>query len=113
MKSWPSLDMAATGNNIEKLRRTAGISVHELQKMLGLSSTQAIYKWQNGTSLPSVDNLLALSVLLEVPIDSILVTTRPSAATPTDREPDGSVFLFLAHIIKVIVRSGRSPQAAV
>ena len=37
------------------------------------SSPQAIYKWQYGQSLPSVDNLLALSVILGVSIEKILV----------------------------------------
>ena len=113
MKHFPTINLEATGRHIAQLRKERGLSVKDMQSYFGFDAPQAIYKWQNGTSLPSVDNLLALSVLLEVPIDSILVTTRPSAATPTDREPDGSVFLFLAHMIKVIVRYGRSPQAAV
>ena len=43
----------------------------------GFEEPQAIYKWQRGQSLPSVDNLYALGALLEVPLDEILVQARP------------------------------------
>lgn len=36
---------------------------------------QAIYKWQRGQSLPSVDNLYALSALLQVPMNEIIIST--------------------------------------
>ena len=36
---------------------------------------QAIYKWQRGQSLPSVDNLYALSALLQVPMNEIIIPT--------------------------------------
>ena len=39
-------------------------------------SPQAIYKWQNGTALPTVDNLIVLAALFDVLIDDILVTTH-------------------------------------
>jgi len=43
--------------------------------VFGFNSPQAIYKWQNGTALPTVDNLIVLAALLNVRIDDILVTT--------------------------------------
>ena len=39
----------------------------------GFEEPRAIYKWQKGESLPTVDNLYALGNLLEVPMDQILV----------------------------------------
>ena len=39
----------------------------------------AIYKWQNGTALPTVDNLIALAALLHVRIDDILITDHSVA----------------------------------
>ena len=50
-----------------------GMSVRELQLAMGFATPQAIYKWQQGLSLPTVDNLVILSAILHVPIDSILV----------------------------------------
>lgn len=74
MVSIPTIDMRMTGDNIAKLRRAAGLSVHDLQMVFGFNSPQAIYKWQNGTALPTVDNLIVLAALLHVRIDDILVT---------------------------------------
>ena len=42
--------------------------------MMGFATPQAIYKWQHGESLPTVDNLVALSAIFSVPIDAILIT---------------------------------------
>ena len=71
----PTIDLAQTGANIVNLLKAAGLSVHDLQVVFGFNSPQAIYKWQNGTALPTVDNLLVLASLLHVRIDDILVTT--------------------------------------
>ena len=71
----PTVDLALTGANIVNLRKDAGLSVHDLQMVFGFNSPQAIYKWQNGTALPTVDNLIVLAALLNVRIDDILVTT--------------------------------------
>jgi len=72
-KSYPVIDVVATGENIVRLRRQHGVSVSELQRFLGFEAPQAIYKWQQGKCLPSTDNLYALSYFLEVPIEKILV----------------------------------------
>lgn len=69
----PTIDLARTGANIVTLRKAAGLSVRDLQMIFGFNSPQAIYKWQNGTALPAVDNLIVLAALLQVRIDDILV----------------------------------------
>ena len=71
----PSIDLAQTGANIVNLRKAAGLTVADIQMVFGFNSPQAIYKWQNGTALPTVDNLIVLAALLNVRIDDILVTT--------------------------------------
>ncbi|MBR5572829.1 MAG: helix-turn-helix transcriptional regulator [Oscillospiraceae bacterium] len=38
-----------------------------------MASQQAIYHWQRGTCLPTVDHLCALSHLFNVPMDDILI----------------------------------------
>ena len=72
----PTVDLAQTGANIVNLRKAAGLSVHDLQTVFGFNSPQAIYKWQNGAALPTVDNLIVLAALFNVLIDDILVTTQ-------------------------------------
>ena len=76
-KAFPVIDPVATGANIRRLRAERGLSVRDLQAYFGFEEPQAIYKWQKGKSLPSVDNLYALGALLEVPMDEILVSASP------------------------------------
>ena len=72
-RCFPTIDLPATGRNIERLRIAAGYTVRELQFQLGLGSAQAIYKWQRGEALPSLDNIVILSRLLGASIEEILV----------------------------------------
>ena len=76
MQSYPVIDLAATGRNIERLRREAGLSVRALQGVFGFSSPQAIYKWQRGRALPTLDNIAVLAWLLGVSIEDIRVFTK-------------------------------------
>ncbi len=69
----PVIDVSATGQNIARLRAAAGLSVRELQSVLGFANPQAIYKWQNGLCLPSLDNLVILAAALGVSVDEIIV----------------------------------------
>ena len=68
----PTIDMKRTGQNIAKMRKERDISVRELQVMFGFTSPQAIYNWQNGNSLPSVDNFIVLATILGTTIDEII-----------------------------------------
>lgn len=70
---FPTIDMARTGQNILRLRKQAGLSVKNLQDVFGFSTPQAIYKWQHGTALPTVDNLVVLAAVFQVRVDDILV----------------------------------------
>lgn len=70
---YPVIDTRATGARIKALRMERGLTVKEIQIALGFDEPQAVYKWERGGSLPSTDNLLALSLLLEIPIEDILV----------------------------------------
>ena len=76
---FPTIDLMRTGANIVRLRKAAGLTVHDLQMVFGFNSPQAIYKWQNSTALPTVDNLIALAALLHVRIDDILITDHSVA----------------------------------
>ncbi len=71
----PIIDMVQTGQNINRLRKAAGISVRELQDIFGFGTPQAIYKWQHGTALPTIDNLVVLAAVLGVKVDDVLVMT--------------------------------------
>ena len=57
---FPVIDPIATGHNIVRLRMECCLSIKDMQKWFGFAEPRAIYKWQNGETLPSVDNLYAL-----------------------------------------------------
>lgn len=73
MVTIPAIDMVATGENITRLRENAGLTVKDLQNLFGFATPQAIYKWQHGTALPTIDNLVVLAALFDVYIDEIIV----------------------------------------
>ena len=73
MNRIPVIDMPATGINITRMRVNAGLTVKDLQDIFGFSTPQAIYKWQCGTALPTVDNLVILAAIFGVKIDDILI----------------------------------------
>ena len=61
----------------------------------GFEAPQASYRWQSGVSLPTVDNLYALSILLNVTMEDILIV-RNRSVCEQQAELDCSVFLFMA-----------------
>ena len=63
----PTIDMAATGRNIEAMRKAAGFSVRDLQDVFGFGTPQA------GASMPTIDNMVILASVFGVKIDDILV----------------------------------------
>lgn len=73
MNTSPKIDMVGTGQLINRLRIDAGMSVRDIQIILGLESTQAIYKWLAGKGLPSIDNLVVLASVLNVSLDDLIV----------------------------------------
>ena len=73
MMEIPFVNTVATGQNIDRLRIEAGLSVRDLQVIFGFSTPQAIYKWRRGECLPTLDNLVAIALLLEVTLDKIVI----------------------------------------
>ena len=74
----PIIDMVKTGQNITRLRQQAGLSVKDLQDIFGFATPQAIYKWQQGATIPTVDNLVVLASVFHVHVDDILVLETES-----------------------------------
>ena len=69
----PVIDSKATGKRIKSLRQSYNLTVHDLQILFDFEYPQAIYLWESGKTLPSVDNLFTLSKLFEIDISEILV----------------------------------------
>lgn len=71
-----TIDMVATGKNITRLRKESGLSVRDLAEIFGFTTPQAVYKWQHGTAIPTIDNLVVLEAVFGVTMDEIVVTSQ-------------------------------------
>ena len=80
MLTVPAIDMMATGRNITMLRQAAGLTVRDLQTIFGFATPQAIYKWQHGTAMPTIDNLVVLAMIFGVTMDDIIVVDTDARA---------------------------------
>ena len=73
---YPVIDMRSTGRNIKRLMDINGLRVKDVKELLGLTSLQSVYHWMEGRSLPTVDNMYALSKLFSTPMDQIVIGDR-------------------------------------
>ncbi len=69
----PTIDIVKTGQRINQLRKEKNLTVKDLQSVFGFATPQAIYKWQRGIALPTIDNLVVLASVFGVRVDEILV----------------------------------------
>ena len=56
-------DKKRIGNKLRYYRKRNNLSAEYVRDYLKIGSVQAIYKWENGTTIPAVDNFLALMEL--------------------------------------------------
>ena len=55
-----------------RLRINAGLSVKDLADIFGFATPQAVYKWQHGVAMPTLDNLVVLAAVFGVSMDEII-----------------------------------------
>ncbi len=79
---YPVLDPVAIGARIKHLREAHHLSVAALAEILRLESVQAVYKWQRGESVPSVENLLVLKAIFHTDVDEILTGEKEEDESP-------------------------------
>ena len=69
---YPTINVEETGKNLKKIMKEKGVTAREVQHYLNLGSVQSVYHWLKGISMPSIDNLYALSVLFDLPMDDLI-----------------------------------------
>lgn len=77
---YPTINTKATGIRIRQLMDERGLTVKDIRRYLNLASVQSIYHWLNGQSMPTIDNLYALSALFGTSMDSMIVGSRRHSA---------------------------------
>ena len=72
------------GRRIQEARKAAGLSQESLGERLGVSR-QAVSKWEADTSVPELENLIAMSRIFGVTIGALL-GVEPAAEEPAEEE---------------------------
>ena len=67
------IDQVKSGKKLKIMLESAGYDVKYIQDYLQLSCPQSIYRWYKGQALPSLEHLSALSRLLGVHMEQLLV----------------------------------------
>ena len=73
---FPLINKRETGLNLRRIMDERGITVRDVQEYLGLGSVQSVYHWLNGLSMPTIDNLYALSEMFQLSIDEMVRGNR-------------------------------------
>ena len=87
-----AIDKVRTGQQIRLLMEKRGVTVRDVKNALSLACVQSVYHWLDGQSMPTLDNLYALSDLLEVPMDMLVFGNR--RYDPNKNIPEGAERLF-------------------
>lgn len=80
---YPVIDKKRTSERIKFLMYRNCLKPVDIQKYLGLTCVQTVYRWLDGINIPSIDNLYALSQLFGVMVDDMLVGDRKLLSTRT------------------------------
>ena len=78
---FPLINKRETGVNLRRIMDRQGFTAKDIQEYLGLGCVQSVYRWLEGISMPTIDNLYALSELFQVPIDAIVRGNRAPIAS--------------------------------
>lgn len=87
------------------LRKKKEMSQQELAETLGVSR-QAVSRWEVGASVPSMENLLALSKLFDVPVHELAGGAGPEKAVGTEPAAREEKMKLARYRILVRVLSG-------
>nr|WP_245543132.1 helix-turn-helix transcriptional regulator [Streptococcus devriesei] len=64
---------------LKHYRKQAGLSQEKMAELIGVSR-QAVTKWETGTGVPDISNLIAISELFQVSLDDLLLDEKMAKA---------------------------------
>ena len=73
MIEYPMINLTGTGKKIKEAVKESGYTTTEIMGYMGMRHTKSIYAWYRGECLPTLENISALSVLLGVSINELIV----------------------------------------
>lgn len=91
---YPIIDYEETRKHLHTLIIDKKLTAQSIQEYMNLSTVRTVYKWyQSFGSLPCLDHFYALSVLLGVSINDIIIEKQQGSQdnfAPTDYRKDDS-----------------------
>ena len=69
---YPVIDKKKLGSTLKRYMQDRGLTARDVQEYLGLDCVHTVYRWTAGISIPTVDNLYALSRLMNISIDALV-----------------------------------------
>jgi transcriptional regulator with XRE-family HTH domain len=73
---FPIINKKETAKRLKYLMTWNHLKPADVQKYLGLTCVQTVYRWLEGINIPSIDNLYALSQLFNIKVDDMLEGSR-------------------------------------
>lgn len=103
---FPTINLRETGINLHRIMDKRGITPKDIKDYLHLTSVQSVYNWCNVHNMPTIDNLYALSQLLQVPIDAIIYGNRKPIMPGSiiiDNARDRRMYIYCKKIHEMLV----------
>ena len=70
---YPMVSLEKTGRRMKEKVKECGDTTKEIMEYMGFRHPKSIYAWYRGDSLPTLENMIALSVLLHVSVNELIV----------------------------------------
>lgn len=65
-------------NTLRRHRKASGLTQREVAKRMGLKNSSLISRWENGFSLPDLENAFVLAMIYDVMVDALFIDLRRS-----------------------------------
>ena len=99
---YPMIDKRRTAKRIQLFMRCNGLRPTDIQDYLGLTCVQTVYRWLDGTNIPSIDNLYALSRLFDVKVDDMLAGGEKIVTLPQSFSKCMRLFMYYEKLKKTV-----------
>ncbi len=110
---YPMIDKEKTGRWLKALFMVKGVRPKDIQAYLSLGCIQTVYRWLDGTNIPSMDHLYALSGLLGITVDQMVVGNKDDRAWRRRRETCSRLAGYLTRLENPEGPYSRSIKSAV
>ena len=94
------------GEKLKETRMMIGISQEKVAEALHVTR-QAVTKWESGTAMPDIDNLIQLSNLLQIPLDYLVKDSAEYVI-----KPKSALNMDYSHVIAFLVEAKKETYAA-